>query len=243
MAENVIGLQKTNLSCMAMDGCDAIFHESEVKRFLSKKTYNLWMRMKTAEEIRAANIPGMQMCPFCDYAYVAENPLPLFTCSNKDCGIVSCSACKRKDHRPQTCSDLDRESRMTDEQKAEEKMAEAIIRRCPRPDCNTPIIKDESSQSCNMMYCPKCNYPMCYICRADVSKERYEHFERKMLQGEIKDKTVIKPCPLYDNTMKRHEKELKDIKKSLGLNTRQPRVKKEARKTPKVKRATMQVSG
>lgn len=241
MAENVIGLQKTNLCCMSMDGCDAVFHESEVKRFLPEKTYNLWMRMKTSEEIRSANIPGMQMCPFCDYAYVAENPLPLFSCAKKDCGIVSCSSCKRKDHRPHTCADLDRESKMTDQQKAEEKMAEAIIRRCPRPGCNTPIIKDEGSQSCNMMYCPKCDFPMCYICRADVTKERYDHFERRLQPGDKPDKMQIKPCPLYDNTMKRHEKELKDIRKSLGLNAPSPKIKKEPKEMPRLTNARVGV--
>ncbi|PWN34740.1 uncharacterized protein FA14DRAFT_160217 [Meira miltonrushii] len=242
MAENVIGLQKTNLCCMSMDGCDAVFHESQVKRFLPEKTYNLWMRMKTTEEIQAANIPGMQMCPFCDYAYVAEDPLPLFTCAGKDCGIVSCSTCKRKDHRPQTCADLDRESRMTDQQKAEEKMAEAIIRRCPRPGCNAPIIKDETTQSCNMMYCPKCSCPMCYICRVDVTKERYEHFERKMPQGDKTDKAATKPCPLYDNTLKRHETELKNIRKSLGLNARsKPKAKKEGKATPKLAKRGVRV--
>lgn len=231
MAENVIGLQKTKLCCMSMNDCDAVFHESEVKRFLPEKTYNLWMRMKTTEDIQAANIPGMQLCPFCDYAYVAENPHPLFTCAGKDCGIVSCSVCKRKDHRPQTCADLDRESRMTDQQKAEEKMAEAIIRRCPRLGCSTPIIKDEGMQSCNMMYCPKCDCPMCYICRADVTKERYDHFDRRMQQGNKQVNAVTNSCPLYDNTFKRHEKELKEIRKSLGLKSK-PKVRKEVKTTP-----------
>ncbi|KAG8688427.1 hypothetical protein FRC11_005453, partial [Ceratobasidium sp. 423] len=72
-AEECIGNRKTELLCMDQSGCKLAFAESEIQRFLSEKSLELWHRIKQEKEIELAQIDGLESCPFCSYAVVIEN--------------------------------------------------------------------------------------------------------------------------------------------------------------------------
>jgi len=90
------------------------FAISEVRRFLSTKTFDLWERIKQEEEIKQAGIEGLevsvvappfdsqiltlttQSCPYCHYSIIIENEQEkLFHCRNEDCCAVSCRKCRK----------------------------------------------------------------------------------------------------------------------------------------------------
>lgn len=47
--------------------------------------------------METAGLAGLEECPFCDYAYVVEDPHEeVFRCARDECSVVSCRACKKK---------------------------------------------------------------------------------------------------------------------------------------------------
>lgn len=48
------------------------------------------MKKVGEEEIRKANIPGVETCPFCPYAYGPGEEDLVFVCLNSDCMKQSC---------------------------------------------------------------------------------------------------------------------------------------------------------
>ncbi|PWN34742.1 uncharacterized protein FA14DRAFT_178140 [Meira miltonrushii] len=223
LAETEIGLQRTKFQCMHMEGCEATFSESEIKRFLDEKTFQLWSRMRTNEEVKSAKIDGLEACPFCFYAHIIypEDRDKPFFCGNHECGKWSCLDCKKLSHEGKTCEEA-RQAKMTSEHKAEEKLAEALMRRCPKSGCNTVMVKDEGQRSCNKMSCVKCGTIMCYICRADITKAGYGHFDQnpgppmpQQPSGSKAGKSA-KKCPLWDDTKERHKTDINNARKEVG---------------------------
>ena len=101
---------------------------------------------------------------FCPFAMIIENPNErLFHCHRPDCRIVSCRDCKKRDHLPKTCAEVtDSELKLKSVHHVEEAMTEALIRRCPKPGCNEPYVKE--SGTCNKIRCSNCGTLSCYIC-------------------------------------------------------------------------------
>lgn len=85
------------------------------------------------------------------------------------------------------------------------------MRRCPQKGCNTPIIKDETSKGCNRVTCAVCLKDMCYCCRKDVSLEGYRHFDM-----ESKGDGLLGKCPLWEDTIERHKKDIEAARKKMG---------------------------
>jgi hypothetical protein len=52
-----------------------------------------------------------------------------------------------------------------------EAMTEAKVRKCP--SCEVAFLKESG---CNKMKCPSCRSHMCYVCRAPVQRQGYDHF-------------------------------------------------------------------
>jgi len=76
----------------------------------------------------------------------------------------------------------------------EEAMTKAVVRYCPK--CKKgPCEKDEG---CNSVNCTGCSYRFCFACGEGVGNEYASHFG-----GD-------KPCPLFDNTKERLEREAAD---------------------------------
>ncbi|KAG8756247.1 hypothetical protein FRC12_010630, partial [Ceratobasidium sp. 428] len=132
-AEECIGNRKTSLVCMDQSGCKLAFAESEIQRFLPEKTFELWHRIKQEQDIELAGIEGLESCPFCSYAVVIENEQErLFRCENIKCGIVSCRMCKKEDHLPKTCKEVEEDKVLDARHAVEEAMTKALMRNCPK---------------------------------------------------------------------------------------------------------------
>jgi len=71
-------------------------------------------------------------------------------------------------------------------------MTGAVKRTCPK--CNVSFVK---SAGCNKLVCV-CGYQMCYLCRADISKDGYQHFCQhfRVAGGACKE---CEKCDLYRN--------------------------------------------
>ncbi|KAF9506192.1 hypothetical protein BS47DRAFT_1399698 [Hydnum rufescens UP504] len=102
----------------------------------------LWERIKQEKAISQAQIEGLESCPFCSYSVVIENEQErLFRCESEECGIVSCRACKKEDHLPKTCKEMEADKKLDAKHYVEEAMTAALTRRCPK--CKHPFIKTE----------------------------------------------------------------------------------------------------
>jgi hypothetical protein len=90
-----------------------------------------------------------------------------FQCRASTCGKKSCMRCHTLWRDPHECFS----SQLTSLQQAlESAMTAAIKRTCP--SCNVSFVK---SAGCNKLVCV-CGYQMCYLCRAEIGKEGYQHF-------------------------------------------------------------------
>lgn len=60
----------------------------------------------------------------------------LLICQREDCGITSCRQCKKENHLPKTCLEVAGDKKIDGLHLIEERMSEALIRRCPK--CSEP---------------------------------------------------------------------------------------------------------
>ncbi|KAG9090822.1 hypothetical protein FS749_000263 [Ceratobasidium sp. UAMH 11750] len=187
-------------------GCKLAFAESEIQRYLPAKSFELWHRIKQEQEIELAQIPGLESCPFCSYAVVIENDQErLFRCENARCGIVSCRECKKEDHLPKTCKEMEEDKVLDARHAVEEAMTKALMRNCPK--CGQNFVKDFG---CNKMTCPKCRSLSCYVCRKVI--KGYDHFDQtppNAPQRAAQSSSSKSKCPLWDSVDHRHADEVK----------------------------------
>ncbi|KPV73730.1 uncharacterized protein RHOBADRAFT_38348 [Rhodotorula graminis WP1] len=162
-ADTQIGMRKYVLPCMSTSGCSAKFLEREYPSFLSRKSIAALHRIKQEKEIDEAALEGLEKCPFCPFAMIIENPEErLFRCQREDCEVVSCRECKKKDHLPATCAEASDDARLSKFHAVEEAMSAALIRRCPKPGCGEPYVKEPNT--CNKIVCSACRTLSCYMC-------------------------------------------------------------------------------
>ncbi|KAH8925780.1 hypothetical protein BT69DRAFT_1216116, partial [Atractiella rhizophila] len=167
-----IGNQKASINCIDADGCDDYFPDQEVERVLPEKELKLLQRIRQKIELNAANIQGLEECPFCPFAMVIDNPEEkVFQCQKEDCMKISCRKCKKESHLPKTCEEVDQDKKIDGLHQVEEAMSEALLRVCPNERCKNRFIKEDG---CNKMWCPSCRTSSCYLCGAVVSD--YSHF-------------------------------------------------------------------
>ncbi|KAL5525503.1 hypothetical protein ACEPAG_6839 [Sanghuangporus baumii] len=202
-AENQLGQHNPNIICMDQSGCKLAFADAELKRFLPAKLLELYERIKQAKEIEAAELDGLEECPFCEYKAVIDNPdEKLFRCEREDCGAVSCRACKKADHLPKSCKEAEEDTGLNARHKVEEAMTEALMRNCPR--CKKAFIKESG---CNKMTCPNCRTLSCYICRQII--KGYDHFDqRHPANTNGQSSTSKQKCQLWDPVEQRHNQEV-----------------------------------
>ncbi|WRT65364.1 uncharacterized protein IL334_002307 [Kwoniella shivajii] len=171
-AETKLGEQSTTINCMDMSACSSPFPDSELTRILSVKSLKLYHRLKQSKELEQAGIEGLESCPNCPYAAVMENPdEKLFTCMNEECGQITCRGCKKREHIPRTCAEVEADLKLNNRHTVEDAMSEALIRKCPT--CSKPYIKDSG---CNKIMCTKCSTYSCYICQKAITG--YDHFDQ-----------------------------------------------------------------
>ncbi|PFH45453.1 hypothetical protein AMATHDRAFT_9204 [Amanita thiersii Skay4041] len=210
-ASTQLGSHDTNLKCMHQSGCSLLFPESELRRVLPRKLMDLYDRLKQQKEIQEADLEGLEECPFCDWKCVIDVDVTvekLFRCGNLDggCGAVTCRQCKRPDHLPKRCQEVDEEKVLNGQHAIEEAMSAALMRTCPK--CKKPFIKDIG---CNKIVCTHCGTLSCYVCRQVI--HGYQHFDQNSLasgSSSSSSSSSKKKCPLYDTSVEsRHAEEVK----------------------------------
>ncbi|KAF5310761.1 hypothetical protein D9619_007644 [Psilocybe cf. subviscida] len=195
-AATQLGAHNPSLVCMDSSECKLAFPESELRRVLTPKLMELYERLVSQRVIAAAGFEGLEECPFCDWKCVMDVPVEtesLFRCGNEEggCGVVSCRKCKKKDHLPKTCQEVEQDQVLNGQHAIEEAMTRALMRNCPNPQCNKAFIKEAG---CNKMACPRCGTLSCYDCRKVITG--YDHFGRGR-------------CKLYENVEDRHALEVR----------------------------------
>ncbi|KDQ54307.1 hypothetical protein JAAARDRAFT_38467 [Jaapia argillacea MUCL 33604] len=194
-----LGSQNANIVCMDQSGCKMRFTEGELRRFLPEKLLGLYERVKARKEIESAGLEGLEECPYCEYKVVIENPdEKLFRCEGVDCGAVTCRACKKPDHLPKSCKEVEEDKTLDARHLIEEAMSKALMRNCPK--CGKGFIKESG---CNKMVCPHCATMSCYVCRNIITG--YEHYGNPPPYNGRVDPNK---CQLWDPVEKRHSDEV-----------------------------------
>ncbi|EMD32740.1 hypothetical protein CERSUDRAFT_99118 [Gelatoporia subvermispora B] len=199
-ASTLLGAHDANIVCMDQGGCKAPFPPSELQRVLSPKLLELYERVKQRKEIEAAGLEGLEECPFCEYKVVIENQEEkLFRCENEECRAVTCRKCKKMDHLPKSCKEVEEDKKLDVKHLIEEAMTRALMRNCPK--CQKSFIKE---MGCNKMTCPNCQTLSCYVCRQVING--YDHFNTIPGQAGPVDPNK---CQLWDSSVEqRHNNEV-----------------------------------
>ncbi|CAA7261257.1 unnamed protein product [Cyclocybe aegerita] len=205
-AATKLGEHDVNVVCMHSSGCAQPFPTSELRRVLTETLMSLYERIKQQKEIEAAGIEGLEECPFCEWKCVIEasrEEEKLFRCGNEDggCGVVSCRECKKPDHLPKSCKEVEEDKHLDGRHAIEEAMTRALMRNCPK--CNKAFVKDAG---CNKMTCPHCRTLSCYVCRKVING--YEHFNQNP-PGRPSTSQQNGKCLLWDQVEERHAAEVK----------------------------------
>ncbi|BGP10197.1 hypothetical protein JCM10049v2_006080 [Rhodotorula toruloides] len=208
-AESQIGMRKHVLPCMSTDGCTAFFLDIEMAKCLSAKTLETLHKIKQEKEIDAAELEGLEKCPFCPFAMIIESPDErLFHCQREDCLV--------KDHLPKTCAEVDEDAKLNSVHQVEEAMSAALIRRCPKPGCGEPYIKDSG---CNKIICSNCRTLSCYICGKIVAG--YQHFRNAGTNLPVGMQAEVgSTCDLWDSTEERNRQEVEAARMAAEIELR-----------------------
>ncbi|CAF3958028.1 unnamed protein product [Rotaria sordida] len=141
-----------------------------VSELLSPKDLNRLNRRIQEENIRQAEIDGLECCPYCPYAVIVDNPDDkVFRCLNPECMKETCRLCKEPNHIPLRCHEVEKGVELEMRKFIEEHVTESMIRKCPR--CTQRFYKVEG---CNKMTCSSCGLFICYVCRETING--YDHF-------------------------------------------------------------------
>ncbi|CAF3685354.1 unnamed protein product [Rotaria socialis] len=141
-----------------------------VSELLPPKDLNRLNRRIQEENIRQAEIDGLECCSYCPYAVIVDNPDDkVFRCLNPECMKETCRLCKEPNHIPLRCNEVEKGVELEMRKFIEEHVTEAMIRKCPR--CTQRFYKVEG---CNKMTCSSCGLFICYVCRETING--YDHF-------------------------------------------------------------------
>ncbi|XP_067012881.2 uncharacterized protein [Anabrus simplex] len=204
--ETQIGDGKTTFPCFS--DCTSEFSLKTLKDILKPSVFSRLLHRKQIEEVKAAGIPGLETCQFCDFATIPAPEDKVFHCLNPECMKNTCRLCKEPDHLPLRCDEVEHIEEVRMRTYIENRMTEALVRTCWK--CKQQFIKEDG---CNKMRCT-CGALMCYICRQPVSD--YSHFNP--MGGTEFDK-----CPLFSTNEELHvtavKEEAKKAKKEvLNMN-------------------------
>ncbi|KAL0281339.1 UNVERIFIED_CONTAM: hypothetical protein PYX00_002353 [Menopon gallinae] len=187
LVEVEMGQGNYQFACLA--GCGEKYTLSSLQHALPPKMFSKVVRLIQMEEIKAAGIEDLVQCPFCNYATIMPPEAKIVTCLNPECQKESCRLCKELSHIPLRCDEVEKSEEVKMRTYIENKMTEALIRRCYK--CGKAFVKEEG---CNKMEC-SCGAKMCYVCRKPV--QNYSHFNA---QGG----TEYHKCPLYSTNDELH---------------------------------------
>ncbi|XP_065160096.1 E3 ubiquitin-protein ligase RNF216-like isoform X2 [Atheta coriaria] len=199
---------ENNLAFPCLLRCGADFTLEILQACLTPKIFCKIAKRKQLEEVKAAGIEDLEICPFCDFASIPSAADKVFKCLNPECMKETCRLCKEPSHIPLRCDEVEKDHDVKQRVFVENQMTEALMRKCWR--CQLKFIK---SDGCNKITC-QCGATMCYIC--NQSKVEYNHFNG--LGGK-----EFQKCPLYSNTDLLHEQNAINgglqAKKQLGVDS------------------------
>ncbi|KAG8784399.1 hypothetical protein FS842_008646 [Serendipita sp. 407] len=147
--------------------CRELLEHDEVQKWADHETFErysdlLVQRLLQGEEnyvhcIKAGCGAGQ--------VHSGENIFPIVTCHR--CGHKSCYRHRVEWHEGYSCKDWDnREERWAREDVLSQEWVQEQTKRCPNPDCNRPIRKEEG---CDHMTCRRpggCGHEFCWMCLA-----------------------------------------------------------------------------
>lgn len=198
-AEHCLAEAKTQYKCLS--DCGSTFTDGTLQSVLAPVTYQRLTQRRQMEEIAEAKIPGLETCPFCEYATIPAEEDKVFQCENIDCKKMSCRKCRHESHLPLRCNEIEYDEDVRIRTAIENKMSEAMLRfKCVR--CQKPIIKMDG---CNRITCP-CGQNSCYVCKKAING--YEHFNHG-------------GCQLWQNAEVTRQdilKQANQAKEELGIN-------------------------
>jgi TRIAD3 protein (E3 ubiquitin-protein ligase RNF216) len=120
--------------CMDQSGCHAPFPDEQLQRVLPPKTLDLLQRIRQKKAVDDARIPGLEHCPFCDYAYIITDNGATFVCQKPTCMTVSCRRCRRVEHGRMSCEEvIQKEKSSQGEHAIAEAMSASVLSRLLLP--------------------------------------------------------------------------------------------------------------
>ncbi|XP_050735752.1 bromodomain-containing protein 4B-like isoform X2 [Eriocheir sinensis] len=191
----LIGQGHSSFRCM--NGyCEAEFSWRTLRRVMEPVVYRKVQERRQQEEVMAAGVEDLVSCPFCCFMIIMPNPEnKVLECLNPECLKESCRVCKETSHIPLRCEEVERETQKDARTMLENRMAEAMIRQCPK--CGKRFVTEGG---CNKMTC-SCGTVMCYLCKKVIT-DGYNHFEQR--GGFVSSK-----CPLWSNATELHTGEVR----------------------------------
>ena len=88
-SSEIIGQAKVKFPCLGAD-CESQFPTVTLQQVLPHATFSNLLKKVQAEEIMMAAIPGLESCPFCNFATIMPEEDKLFKCLNPECLKESC---------------------------------------------------------------------------------------------------------------------------------------------------------
>ncbi|CAF0773983.1 unnamed protein product [Adineta steineri] len=160
---------KYRFACVE-NSCPGEYTMRLINELLPSKDLKRLNRRIQEENIRQAEIDGLECCPYCPYAVIVDNPNDkIFRCLNPECMKETCRLCNEPNHIPLRCDEIEKGIELEMRKFIEEHVTEAMIRKCPR--CTQRFYKVEG---CNKMTCSSCGLFICYVCRETING--YDHF-------------------------------------------------------------------
>lgn len=83
---------------------------------------------KQMDDVKKAEIDGLENCPFCEFSTVPAAEDKIFKCQNPDCMRETCRECKHEAHIPLKCSEIEYDEDVKMRTYIENKMTERRIR-------------------------------------------------------------------------------------------------------------------
>ncbi|XP_050295056.1 uncharacterized protein LOC126735155 [Anthonomus grandis grandis] len=148
--------------------CDSQFNLYVLQLALPQNIFEKLVLKIQSNELKKANLEGLEMCPFCDFVSVTVEENKTFKCQNDDCLKESCRLCKHESHIPLRCNEIEYDEDVRRRTYIENMMTDALVRTCP--NCNKKFVK---SNGCNKMTC-SCGTKVCYLCSQVING--YDHF-------------------------------------------------------------------
>jgi hypothetical protein len=158
--------------------CQVVLQHHDVQAYASTETFTKFDEFSVREAL--GDDPDFKWCPApnCTSGQVHSggNENNIFQCI--ECGYRLCTIHQVAWHAGETCDEYDyrssgqmRKAELERENKACEQVIKQMAKRCPRPQCEIPINKNEG---CDHMTCTKCRFQFCWLCMVDYQRVREE---------------------------------------------------------------------